>query len=130
MAFTNTEKDLLRTYMGFPKLWSQANSVFETIMDTIDGINDGGATEASIRAILTKLAAIETKLDVNSNLMLAHEVTDEVKYDGGRNAMLLRSEGRKLIQQLSIRFSIRAGKDYFGNVQVHDYGFNSMMLDI
>lgn len=120
MAFTDTEKHKIRLYMGMPRLFAQANSILENCIRAIEGLSaiDGGAAEADISASLVLLDNINNLLTANTNLMLATEVVGEVKFDAGRQAMLLRSEGRKLINRISIPLGMRPVRDFFSNVQL------------
>lgn len=123
MSFTDTQKDQIRTYMCMPRLFSQSNSVLENAIAAIENLVsiDGGATETAMKAVLVKLAAVEVALDANSNLMLATEVMDEVRFDAIRNDAGIRMVGRGLIHQLTIRLSMMAQEDYFGPAPVSSY---------
>ena len=115
MAFSNVQRDQIRTYMGMPKLFSQANAVLENAMDAIDGIADGGATEGAMVAVLNNLQAIDAQILANSNLMLATEVMDEVKFDAIRADLGLRKMGRYLINQIAIPLSMPPAVDFFSS---------------
>ena len=109
------ERARIRLYMGMPKLFSQSNSVLESAMNAIDGLTaqDGGATQARMVTALQQIDAINTQLIANSKLMLATEVSDEVKFDAIRNDAGLRKVGRYLIHQIAIPLSMNPAVDFF-----------------
>lgn len=123
MAFTDVQKDQIRTYMGMPRLFAQSNAVLENAMSAIENLStlDGGATETAVKTALTNIASIEAQILANSTLMLATEVMDEVKFDAIRNDAGLRKVGRSYIHQLSIRLSMMPQEDYFAAAPVSNY---------
>jgi hypothetical protein len=123
--FTNSERDYLRTLMGYPILFSSSNAVFENIMNSINGLYalDGGATQAAIRNVMSEIEALELQLQTLSNLMLATEVEQKVKIDAIRNDLYLRNVvGPALINQLSVRFSMYPAISYFSPVKISPAG--------
>jgi hypothetical protein len=127
MVFTSSQRDQLRTYFGFPLIWANANATFEGIMNAIDGLQDGGATEAAVIAVLNQLVALDAQIAANAQLMLATEVTNEVKIDAARNDAYLRTVvGPGLIHQLSIRFSMNPAEDYYAAAPVGGGGYTVM----
>ena len=131
--FSNAERDQLRTYFGYPKLFKSSNAVFENVLDAINGLydSDGGATQAACRNVMTQIVALEAQLQVLQSLMLASEVTERIKVDAIKNDMYIRTiSGPALINQLRIRFSMRPAIDYFARVQMSEAGDNAGRIDI
>lgn len=136
MAFSDDQKAQIRLYMGFSRLFAQVNSILENVMSAIDNLagpppnGDNGATQARIITVLSQLDVLNTTLVNNAQLMLATDVTGEIKFDAIRNAAGIKQEGRRLIQQLSIALAMKPATDFFGtpmlnptgDVNLHDYG--------
>ena len=109
------ERAQIRLYMGMPKLFSQSNSVLESAMNAIDGLvaQDGGATQARMITALQQLDVLNAKLVANANLMLATDISNEIKFDAIRNAAGIKQEGRRLIAQIAIPLSMNPAVDFF-----------------
>jgi hypothetical protein len=120
-----SERDYLRTLMGYPIIFSSSNAVFENVLNSINGLYalDGGATQAAMRVVIAEIQALEVQLQNLSNLMLATEVEGKVKIDAIRNDLYLRTiTGPALINQLSIRMSMYPAIDYFAKVRISNAG--------
>lgn len=122
--FTPTERDSLRTYFGFPKIWSNSNPIYEGVLNAIDGLYDDpsdlGATQAAVRSVLTQLLALDVQIQNNMNLMLATDVSQKVKFDAIRQDCYWRSVmGPALIRQLANRMSIDPATDYYSPANIN-----------
>jgi hypothetical protein len=125
--FTGTERDYLRALFGSSRLFSSMNTQFENILTSIDGLYDDptdmGATQAAIRVTMGKLMNVETQLTVLSNLMLASEVTGEVKINAIKNDYYIRFVvGPALITQISNRISFPPLIPYFSPPDISSAG--------
>lgn len=123
--FTPTERDYLRTIMGYPILFSSSNAVFENVLNSIDGLYslDGGATQSAIRVVMANLQTLEQNLLNLQNLMLSTEVEGKVKVDAIRDDLYQRSiVGPALINQISVRLSMYPAIDYFAKVRISPAG--------
>jgi hypothetical protein len=120
--FSPTERAFIRDMMCIPLLNTSANSEMENVMSTIDALYsnsaDQGATQARIRAYMAEVIAVDTKIDNNSSLMLATEVTDEVKFDAIRNMEGLRDYGRQLVGRISRQIGMLPRDDYFAGAPI------------
>ena len=121
--FTPAERDYMRTLMLVPMPFSTPGALLEGIFDGINGMYDNpfdqGATQAAIRVVLSKLAALEAQIATYENLLLATEVTDEVKFDAGRALAILRyMEGPALLTGLSSRLAFNPDGNYFSPVRL------------
>lgn len=125
--FTPAERDYLRALFGSSKLFTSANSQFENILNSIDGLysdpTDQGATQAAIRVSLGKITNVETQLTNLTNLMLGTEVDSEVKVNAIKNDYYLRFVvGPALITQIANRISFPPLIAYFSPADVSDGG--------
>jgi hypothetical protein len=125
--FTGVERDYLRALFGSSKLFTSANSQFENILNSINGLyddpTDGGATQAAIRAALTKIQAVETQLGILSTLMLSSEVVGEVKINAIKNDYYIRFVvGPSLITQIANRISFPPLIAYFSPASISSAG--------
>ena len=128
--FTQTERDALRVYMGYSRIWTNANSMFEGVLDAINGLannpppqGDGGATQAAVRVVLGNLQNLDTMIANNMNLMLGTQVNDSIKVDAIRQDYYWRSvNGPALIRQLANRMSINPASDYYSQAEVDPSG--------
>lgn len=115
--FTPQEKDLMRTYMMVPKVFSTPGALLEGIFDAIDGLyntDDAGATQAAIRTTLTNLQALEAQIATLQLLLLATDVENEVKLNASNALAVIRyQEGPALINQLASRLAFVPDRNYF-----------------
>lgn len=113
MAFTGAEKAAIRNYLGYSELFHDIDTRLEGQMDTIGTTRPDA--EARVRALLTKLAALETKIteagDCFTNLKKGPE---GVEFFGPEQILALQSLGATYIQQMSIIFEVSAKRAYFG----------------
>jgi hypothetical protein len=125
--FTPSERDYLRALFGSSKLFTSANTQFENILNSIDGLysdpTDQGATQAAIRVTLGKLSTLETQLSTLSTLMLSSEVIGEVKINAIKNDYYLRFVvGPALITQIANRISFPPLIPYFSPADISSAG--------
>jgi hypothetical protein len=120
--------------MGYSKLFSGSNSIFENILDEIqDPAFDGGVTQAETLDLVQMLLDIDTARLNNSNLGLGTMVVGQVQFDAVRNDAFLKSVGRSYIKRLSIIFSMKPAQDYYraaapstsGNIYPQAYDYES-----
>ena len=118
-TYTDLQKSQLRLVMGYSKLFSSSNSVFENVLNTIQQTSyDDGSTFNNTITLLNNILAIDMQRANNSNLGLATSVGGKIQYDAYRNDAMLKSIGRNYIKQLSIIFSMEPAKDYYGRATV------------
>lgn len=122
-----SERDYLRALFGSSKLFTSANTQFENILSSIDGLysdpTDQGATQAAIRVTLGKLATVESQLSILTNLMLGTEVEGAVKVNAIKNDYYLRFVvGPALITQIANRISFPPLIPYFSPAEISSAG--------
>lgn len=110
MAFTDAEKVKIRQYLGFSEAFHQINTRLESMMD--DLANRSPAAVDEVRAILAKLATLDTQLDTSAT-SLEFKRAEDVEWNLGQWEQLV-ARGRYLIQRLAIMFEVDPAADYFG----------------
>lgn len=113
MAFTASQKASIKTYLGYGAIFKNNNSALDSMIESIEQLNDGGAVEQTMKDALSALATIEGQLTTMRQLTLASEVTGEVRIDAARSIAVLKSEGTRLINSLAIPLSIKPLRAYF-----------------
>jgi hypothetical protein len=112
-AFTEDQKVKIRKYLGFSKLFASANPLLEGAIGAIEELNDGGAAVNDMTDALTKISTIESQITTAQSVLLAWEVTGEIKVDAARALQALRKEGQTMINTLSFAFGIKPFRRYF-----------------
>ena len=127
MAFTEFERDEIRTYLGFPRLYISANPFLESAMTTIQSVADhGSAPDSSIEnAVRIALQAINSidgyiiALGQQTINLAVFEVPTSLssgavlKQDYRMALSTLRREGTNLIMRISIRLGVQPLRPYF-----------------
>lgn len=111
MAFTETQKDQIRQYLGFAAGYYQYNTPFESMMEQI---GTSTVAQASVEALLTAIAGIDVAIagTVSSGVTtgaLKAVVGDVEWYDytssGGSEVLIPpKQRGRMLVGRLAKRF--------------------------
>lgn len=125
--FTESDRVSLRGYLGYSALFLQADPRLELAITTVQSIADGGTrpdstTETAIKAIVTQLQTLETRL---SDLWIQMQATavDEVKVSPLRGMMGLRMEGRRLVHKLARHLDTAPRSDVFSSVEPNPSGY-------
>lgn len=129
MAFTDTQKDQIRQYLGYPAAFRDQNYQLESMMDTV-GAN--AIEQASVEAILTELATIDTALASSGSSTASYgalKQVDEVQfYDisdaSSTGTVDTLARGKMLIARLARRFGIQPLADYFSAETPMLFAFN------
>lgn len=122
MAFTATQKDQIRQYLGFAAGYYDLNTRFESMLDTVGA---DAVAQASVEAILTKLALVETAVASGGTSSSAtgalKAITGDVEWfspeESAGNVTSSRDYGNILINRLAARFGFTRDElpsDYFG----------------
>lgn len=122
MAFTPTQADQIRQYLGFAAGFYQYNSRFESMLVTI-GLD--AVAQASVEAIMAKIVLVETAIassgTTSSVTGALKEIVGDVAWfaptESGGSLTTADSYGRMLINRLAARFGFTRDElpsDYFG----------------
>lgn len=122
MAFTFQERALIRRYLGFSLLFTNANTMLENAMNTLDGLQDGGATQGLMSAALVEIQGIEAQISQYQQVLLGSEVTGEIKVDAARAIAVLRQEGTSAINKIAFPLSMSPARAYFYPSPIDDSG--------
>lgn len=112
MAFTPSEKQQIRQFLGFSELFHDIDTRLETQLIRIGDAADQSAKER-VSTLVVSLNDIDTRL-VGALDNLTLEKAEDVTFRGEQELEGLRKQGRMFIQQLSILFEVRPMRDYFG----------------
>jgi hypothetical protein len=123
MAFTDPEKAQIRKWLGFPAIFHFRDPRLESAIDAVSAIEDGGATEDEVQALLVKLAAIETKIEAALDCLGTVQV-DKIMTDNARAIAVLESRGRKLCGRLSVVLGLNGFvmRDAFSSAELQPGG--------
>lgn len=114
MALTDAQRTQVRRYLGVSLIVRDAAWVeADTVLDTLDGLSDGGATEDHVVALLDALALIETQMTESRDLAMSRDAGGGVSVDYGRRIAVLGMEGRRLVGQLADVLQYPPRRDVF-----------------
>lgn len=131
MAFTETQKDQIRRFLGYPGGFRDSNYRLESMLDTIGA---DSVEQSSVESILTELvtldAAIATGATGAGGVYGAGALkrVDEVEFynvtgeSGSTNAGLVTAlrRAKMLVERLRQRFGVELAGNYFGTIQLGD----------
>lgn len=131
MAFTETQKDQIRRFLGYPGGFRDSNYRLESMLDTIGA---DSVEQSSVESILTELvtldAAIATGATGAGGVYGAGALkrVDEVEFynvtgeSGSTNAGLVTAlrRAKMLVERLRQRFGVDLAGNYFGTIQIGD----------
>ena len=109
MAFSDADKNNIRSFLGYSGRYAQTDSVLEQAMDTI-GTDTNAVTE--IQGYITDAQAVHTNLkNLRSQFQVA--AVDESRLDLAQGVTLMRQEGRRLCGIIAAKLGVRCRHDYF-----------------
>ena len=120
--FTEAERVQIRSFLGWPQMWTQADPTLESAITVIQPQADGGtrpdnSAELLVRSKLTALGQLETALQALWSQAQALQV-DEINIDPVRARAMLCADGRRLINAIAIALSVKPRRDYFGRSEL------------
>ena len=126
MAWSEADRATIRSYLGFPALFLQADPRLEAAMTAVlaeadHGTRPDNSTELQIRGWLTQLAAIEARLESLWDEAEALQV-DELGVDPMRAMVLLRSEGRRIVGRIARALGTAPRHDVFTGAEANPHG--------
>ncbi|HEY1697978.1 MAG TPA: hypothetical protein VGG39_37720 [Polyangiaceae bacterium] len=126
MAWTEADRATIRSYLGFPALFLQADPRLEAAMTAVLAIADNGtrpdnSTELQIRGWLAQLASIETRLESLWDEAEALKV-DELGVDPMRAMVMLRAEGRRIVGRVARALGTSPRHDVFTGAEPKPHG--------
>lgn len=126
MAWTETDRTVLRHILGFSAIFIQADLRLETAITAVQATVDGGtrpdnSTELQIRGWIADFATIETNI---KQLWTAPDATraDEVNVDALRGLALLKREGRRIANYIARALSTFPRADIMGSAPSNPTG--------
>jgi hypothetical protein len=129
--FQEVDRVNLRHFLGFGSIFLQADPRLENAITAVQSVADGGtrpdsSTEAAIKTMVTSAQAVEAKL---ANLWDQMQVVsdNQTEIDPMRAAMMLRSEGRRVVHGIARMLGLKGPRaDVFGvaRVAAHENPFS------
>jgi hypothetical protein len=125
--FSESERDQIRTYLGFPRLFLSANPYLESAITTLQPISEGGSapdssTENAVRAVLLQLTALDGYIS-NVLSQVVNLAVYEVPVSLSNGATLKQDyrtvlatwkrEGTNQIQKIANRLGIQPIRPYY-----------------
>lgn len=114
---TAAQKADIRYYLGYATRHHNADTILESAMDAIANDPDG---EALVIATITKIKAVDTKLEAAQDRLKAMEVCD-IKLGHKEEVCGLRSEGRRLVGRVASTLGCPVRHDSFGSAPFNVY---------
>ena len=105
--FTEANRVQIRHYMGAGSIYLQLFPKLENAITAVQAIADGGSrpdssTETFVLSIITKLQAVDTKLErLHNQAQVVEANQQEIVLNVAQGLFLLRSEGRRFVGDLS-----------------------------
>lgn len=127
MSFTESERDQIRTYLGFPRLFISANPFLESAMTSLQSTAQGGSypdntAELAVRAALQSINAVDgyiTAVGQQTINLAVYEIPVSLsngavlKQDYRQTLSTLRREGTNQIMKIAIRLGVQPIRPYF-----------------
>ena len=126
MAWTEADRATIRSYLGFPALFLQADPRLEAAMTAVQSEADGGvrpdgSTETQNRGWLAQLAKVESRLEELWDEAEALKV-DELGVDPMRAMAMLRAEGRRVVGRIARALGTAPRHDVFSGAEPNPHG--------
>ena len=126
MAWTEADRATIRSYLGFPALFLQADPRLESAMTSVQSEADGGvrpdgSTEVQIRGWLGQLGKLETRLQDLWDEAEALKV-GELGVDPLRAMAMLRAEGRRIVGRIARALGTSPRHDVFSGAEPNPHG--------
>lgn len=109
MAFSAAEKGKIRWYLGYPSRFYQVQTQLEQAMNAVDG-----DAESNIRTQLGYLDTLFGDLIAARPRLKAIKV-GSIELPAGGEIGVLRSEGRRFVNQIAATFSVPVRVDVFSS---------------
>lgn len=115
MAFTSTERDRIREWLAFARIFQDADPQLDAAITAVQQTGDGGvqpdnATELRIRDYLTKLAALDVKIDDALGCVGTVKVGN-IEQDKARAVLMLQRRQREYVGRIADALSIKPYRD-------------------
>lgn len=128
MAFSEEDRVQIRLYVGASALFLQAWPALENAITTVQSIAEGGtrpddSTETLVKGLVTKLQAVDTRLEELQTEMEAGKV-DELGVDPARATAVVKMNGRILVGRLCRTLGLKGPlADVFSPQSINSAGF-------
>lgn len=113
MPFSDSEKQLIRNYLGFSELFHDIDPRLESQMNDIGTRSPDAVT--FVQGILTKLATVDSQLDALLPQLTLTKAEDIEFIHGSEQLEAVRDRGRELVQKVAIVFEIKPKRDVYAS---------------
>lgn len=120
MAYTESDRVQIRTYLGFGAIYLQLDPRLESAITSSQATSDGGtrpdnSSELLAKGLVTKLQAVDAAIDALLGLMGTYEADgkDGAKIDAAREDARLRKVGRTYVYRLARIFDTEPRADCY-----------------
>lgn len=115
MAFSEQDRVAIRTYLGYPQIWLQADPRLEQAVSNIQAIADGGTrpnqpngqgpsfAEMAARTLIQQLQQVDQSL-LNLSSLMGGNAVGKIQVDAAREDNRLRALGRMFVARLAHMF--------------------------
>lgn len=115
MPFTSTERDRIREWLAFARIFQDADPQLEAAISAVQAVGDGGtqpdnATELRIRGYLTALAALDTSIDEQLGCVGTVKVGN-IEQDKARAVLMIERRQRVYVGRIADALSIKPYRD-------------------
>jgi hypothetical protein len=117
MAFNESQRVKIRSYLGAASIYLQAYPKLENALTAVQSVADGGtrpdsSTEDLILAAIVTIEGIETKIENLYNQLIVLDA-EGIKLDATKAIHVLKSEGRRHIARICNAIGTSPLYDYF-----------------
>lgn len=127
MTFSEAERDQIRTYLGYTRMYISANPFLEQAITSIQPISEGGSApdssiENAVRSALQQIAAIDTTIQnlegdpvslAVSGVPVSLSNGAVLQQDYSRAIRTLRRNGTNDIMKIATRLGVQPIRPYF-----------------
>jgi hypothetical protein len=129
--FTFAEMARIRELLGFPGIFHDSEPRLEYAFQSLNGLQDGYATQQRVRVWLDKLQNLDDQIDALTcdfaESAIGGAVT--VKTDAIRAVLGLELLGRKYIQRICFAIGTWKVRDYYSVGETRDINSQSFIFD-
>lgn len=122
MAFSDSDKNKIRFYLGWGSRFQSTDSTLESAMDTVGGDSDAVSLIAS--TLITDLDDVYAKLKTAHTALRADKV-GSLELPKGKETMMLRTEGARLAGAVASHLGVFVDHDVFSASSPRGYAQGS-----
>jgi hypothetical protein len=110
MAFTLTEAQQIRTFLGYSDTKVDANTWLTATIGQV-----GAESETAIRALIVEITGIDTQLGTARTKRMQVSEVDGIKLLGPEENRMLRKDAARLCNRIGVILGIKVVEDIYAN---------------